>query len=149
MGLGLELRDVRVESLVPDDLAKGTSEEFLTQLPRYDAQVARRYTEAKARGQVLRYVGRVNARGEATVGLVEFEAKHAFANLALTDNVVRYVTSSYCDNPLIIQGPGAGPAVTAGRLVAELQCHASRLCAPPTVMRATSTAALHATHYAT
>ena len=120
MGLGLELRDVRVESLVPHDLATGSSEEFLAQLPRYDAQVARRYTEAKARGQVLRYVGRVTARGEATVGLVEFEAKHAFANLALTDNVVRYVTSSYCDNPLIIQGPGAGPAVTAGGVFADL-----------------------------
>jgi len=120
MGLGLELRDVRVESLVPDDLTKGSSEEFLEQLPRYDAQVARRYTEAKVRGQVLRYVGRVNAKGEATVGLFEFEAKHAFANLALTDNVVRYVTSSYCDNPLIIQGPGAGPAVTAGGVFADL-----------------------------
>ncbi|HEX9472794.1 MAG TPA: bifunctional aspartate kinase/homoserine dehydrogenase I, partial [Steroidobacteraceae bacterium] len=120
MGLGLELRDVRVESLVPDDLTKGSSEEFLAQLPRYDAQVARRYTEAKARGQVLRYVGRVNAKGEATVGLFEFAAKHAFANLALTDNVVRYVTSSYCDNPLIIQGPGAGPAVTAGGVFADL-----------------------------
>jgi aspartokinase/homoserine dehydrogenase 1 len=120
MGLGLELRDVRVESLVPQDLATGSSEEFLAQLPRYDAQVAQRYAEAKARGHVLRYVGRVTAKGEATVGLVEFEARHAFANLALTDNVVRYATSSYCDNPLIIQGPGAGPAVTAGGVFADL-----------------------------
>jgi aspartokinase/homoserine dehydrogenase 1 len=120
MGLGLELRDVHVESLVPGDLSSGSSEEFLAQLPRYDAQVAERYQAAKARDRVLRYVGRVSAAGEATVGLVELELKHAFANLALTDNVVRYVTSSYCDNPLIIQGPGAGPAVTAGGVFADL-----------------------------
>ncbi|HLQ12343.1 MAG TPA: bifunctional aspartate kinase/homoserine dehydrogenase I [Steroidobacteraceae bacterium] len=120
MGLGLEMRDVRVESLVPDDLVRGSSEEFLEQLPRYDAKLAQRFADAKARGRVLRYVGRVSAKGEATVGLDEFESKHAFANLALTDNVVRYVTSSYCDNPLIIQGPGAGPAVTAGGVFADL-----------------------------
>ena len=120
MGLKLELQDVRVESLVPGDLTGGSSEEFLAQLPRYDADMAQRYQAARARGRVLRYVGRLSAAGEATVGLVELESKHAFANIALTDNVVRYATSRYCDNPLIVQGPGAGPAVTAGGVFADL-----------------------------
>jgi aspartokinase/homoserine dehydrogenase 1 len=69
---------------------------------------------------VLRYVGRVTAEGRATVGLVELERKHAFANIALTDNVVRYATDRYCNNPLIVQGPGAGPEVTAGGVFADL-----------------------------
>jgi len=69
---------------------------------------------------VLRYVGRLTAEGEATVGLVELDAQHAFANIALTDNVVRFVTGRYCENPLIVQGPGAGPAVTAGGVFADL-----------------------------
>jgi aspartokinase/homoserine dehydrogenase 1 len=120
MGLKLELGDVRVESLVPGDLTSGSSEQFLEQLPRYDAQMAQRYASAKARGHVLRYVGRITAAGEATVGLEELDAKHSFANIALTDNVVRYSTSRYCDNPLIVQGPGAGPAVTAGGVFADL-----------------------------
>lgn len=120
MGLKLELRDVRVESLVPGDLASGSIEEFLERLPRYDAQMAQRYAAAKARGRVLRYVGRLTAAGEAMVGLVELETRHAFANIALTDNVVRFATSRYCDNPLIVQGPGAGPAVTAGGVFADL-----------------------------
>jgi aspartokinase/homoserine dehydrogenase 1 len=120
MGLKLELGDVRVESLVPGDLTGGSSEQFLEQLPRYDAQMAQRYASAKARGHVLRYVGRITAAGEATVGLEELDAKHSFANIALTDNVVRYSTSRYCDNPLIVQGPGAGPAVTAGGVFADL-----------------------------
>ncbi|MDE2250269.1 MAG: bifunctional aspartate kinase/homoserine dehydrogenase I [Gammaproteobacteria bacterium] len=120
MGLQLELGDVRVESLVPGDLAGGSSEQFLEQLPRYDAQMAQRFSAAKSRGRVLRYVGRITAAGEATVGLEELDAKHSFANIALTDNVVRYSTSRYCDNPLIVQGPGAGPAVTAGGVFADL-----------------------------
>jgi aspartokinase/homoserine dehydrogenase 1 len=79
-----------------------------------------RLDDAKARGKVLRYVARVTADGHATVGLSELDAKHAFANIALTDNVVRYATQRYCDNPLIVQGPGAGPEVTAGGVFADL-----------------------------
>ena len=54
------------------------------------------------------------------VGVVELDSKHAFANIALTDNVVRFATRRYCDNPLIVQGPGAGPEVTAGGVFADL-----------------------------
>ena len=32
----------------------------------------------------------------------------------------RFVTERYCDNPLIVQGPGAGPAVTAGGVFGDL-----------------------------
>ncbi len=79
-----------------------------------------RYETAKARGKVLRYVGRLTADGKATVGVVELDQKHAFANIALTDNVVRFATRRYCNNPLIVQGPGAGPEVTAGGVFADL-----------------------------
>ena len=75
---------------------------------------------AKKRQQVLRYVGRIDAAGKATVGLTHLEAAHAFANIALTDNVVRFATRRYCDNPLIVQGPGAGPEVTAGGVFSDL-----------------------------
>ena len=80
----------------------------------------RRFEAARAAGKVLRYVGRLGADGSATVGVVELDAKHAFANIALTDNVVRFATSRYCNNPLIVQGPGAGPEVTAGGIFADL-----------------------------
>jgi bifunctional aspartokinase / homoserine dehydrogenase 1 len=120
MGLPLELADVKVESLVPADRAAGTIEEFMTQLPRYDQAIGARLAAARARGKVLRYTGRLTAAGEATVGLRELDAGHPFANIALTDNVVRFATQRYCDNPLIVQGPGAGPAVTAGGVFADL-----------------------------
>ena len=65
-------------------------------------------------------MGRITAKGEATVGVAELDARHAFANIALTDNVVRFATARYCNNPLIVQGPGAGPEVTAGGVFADL-----------------------------
>jgi aspartokinase/homoserine dehydrogenase 1 len=120
MGLLLELSDVQIASLVPEDLVGGSSEEFLAGLSRYDEPMKQRYEQARARGRVLRYVGSVGADGRATVGLTEMEANHPFANIALTDNVVRFATARYCDNPLIVQGPGAGPAVTAGGVFADL-----------------------------
>jgi bifunctional aspartokinase / homoserine dehydrogenase 1 len=120
MGLKLEMSDVEIASLVPSDLAAGSSEEFLAGLSRYDQPMKHRYEEARARGRVLRYVGAVSSDGRATVGLTELDARHAFANIALTDNVVRFATARYCDNPLIVQGPGAGPAVTAGGVFADL-----------------------------
>jgi aspartokinase/homoserine dehydrogenase 1 len=127
MGLALELRDVRVESLVPADLGSGSIEEFMAQLPRYDAPMQQRLLEARARGKVLRYTGKVTAAGTATVGLEELDVRHAYANIALTDNVVRFATRRYRDNPLIVQGPGAGPEVTAGGVFADLLRVASYL----------------------
>jgi aspartokinase/homoserine dehydrogenase 1 len=120
MGLALELKDVKVESLVPSELAHGSIEEFMSNLPRFDAGMQQRLAAAQARGRVLRYIGRITAAGEATVGLAELERTHPFANIALTDNVVRFATRRYCDNPLIVQGPGAGPEVTAGGVFADL-----------------------------
>jgi bifunctional aspartokinase / homoserine dehydrogenase 1 len=120
MGLPLELKDVSVESLVPADLTGGSIDEFMARLPRYDAMLGERLAAARARGKVLRYTGQLSAAGEASVGLRELDSRHPFANIALTDNVVRFATRRYCDNPLIVQGPGAGPEVTAGGVFADL-----------------------------
>jgi bifunctional aspartokinase / homoserine dehydrogenase 1 len=120
MGLPLEMHEVRVESLVPDSLTRCSVDEFLDGLSAHDAAMHARYAAAAANGCVLRYIGRLTADGQATVGLAELERTHAFANIALTDNVVRFATERYNNNPLIVQGPGAGPAVTAGGIFADL-----------------------------
>ena len=120
MGLSLEMSDVSVQSLVPAALEKCNAEEYMRRLPEFDAEMAKLLEEARKNRQVLRYVGRVTADGKATVGLTRLDAGHAFAHIALTDNVVRYATRRYCDNPLIVQGPGAGPEVTAGGVFSDL-----------------------------
>ena len=125
MGLRLELGDVEVESLVPAALQKCGIEDFLERLPEFDEPMLARLEAAKARGHVLRYVGSVAVDGKAKVGVVELPTSHPFANIALTDNIVRFQTARYDKNPLIVQGPGAGPAVTAAGVFADLL----RVCA--------------------
>ncbi|HEX6638853.1 MAG TPA: bifunctional aspartate kinase/homoserine dehydrogenase I [Steroidobacteraceae bacterium] len=120
MGLKLEMQDVKVESLIPAGLEKGSIDDFLNGLPKYDDDMKERFDAAAARGKVLRYMGRLTADGKAEVGVSELDRTHAFANIALTDNVVRYATARYNSNPLIVQGPGAGPEVTAAGVFADL-----------------------------
>jgi len=120
-GLDIEMSEVEVESLVPASLQDGTPEAFMAGLPAFDAVMAQRLAEARAAGQVLRYVARLDmANRKATVQLASLDGTHAFAHMALTDNIVRYETARYCDNPLIVQGPGAGPEVTAGGVFGDL-----------------------------
>ncbi len=120
MGLTLEMSDVDVQGLVPKTLEKVSVEEFMARLSEFDAEMAAMLADATGSKQVLRYVGRIESTGRATVGLMRLDARHAFANIALTDNVVRFATRRYCDNPLIVQGPGAGPEVTAGGVFSDL-----------------------------
>lgn len=125
MGVDLELGDVEVESLVPADLADAGVEGFLQGLAAHDDALRDRYAAAEAAGEVLRFVGRVDADGHARVGLERLPSTHPFATLSLTDNVVRFVTARYRDNPLMVRGPGAGPEVTAAGVFGDLL----RLCA--------------------
>ncbi|MET4614944.1 aspartokinase/homoserine dehydrogenase 1 [Stenotrophomonas sp. 2619] len=118
-GRELSLEQVQVESLVPEALRQAGVEEFMAGLDAVDAAFAERLAAARARGAVLRYVARLSPDG-AQVGLVELPAGHAFANLRLTDNVVQFTTRRYCDNPLVVQGPGAGPEVTAAGVFADV-----------------------------
>jgi aspartokinase/homoserine dehydrogenase 1 len=126
MGLRLEMADVHLEGLVPPALANCGVDDFLARLPEFDAPMLKRLEAARERGRVIRYVGSLDAAtGKASVGLVELDRAHTFANINLTDNVVRFTTSRYNQNPLVVQGPGAGPEVTAGGVFADLL----RVCA--------------------
>jgi aspartokinase/homoserine dehydrogenase 1 len=127
MGLRLEMADVQVESLVPDALRELPIDEFLRQLSRHDDTMLQRLEDARSSGRVLRYVGRLDRSSGATVRLEALAADHPFAHMNLTDNVVRFESSRYSANPLVVQGPGAGPAVTAAGVFADVLRLASYL----------------------
>ena len=121
MGMRLEMKDILVQGLVPAGLEGGTPEEFLKALPAHDAAMAERWKKADGAGQVLRYVGRLDRQsGTATVRLEALPRTHSFAHINLTDNIVRYASARYSENPLVVQGPGAGPAVTAAGVFADV-----------------------------
>ena len=119
-GVRIGLDDVQLESLVPEALQHVDKATFLTRLPELDSALGARLTSARTRGCVLRYVARLEADGAATVGLREVPLQDALANILPTDNVVRFTTERYLDNPLVVKGPGAGPEVTAMGIFADL-----------------------------
>jgi aspartokinase/homoserine dehydrogenase 1 len=121
IGMRLELGDIDVESLVPEPLRKVASvDEFLKGLPAFDTQMDQLYQAAAAAGEVLRYVGSVSPRGVAEVKLKRYPKTHPFASLSGTDNIFAFTTRRYHQQPLIVQGPGAGPEVTAGGVFGDL-----------------------------
>jgi aspartokinase/homoserine dehydrogenase 1 len=130
IGMSLELSDVDVRSLVPEALQSGSADDFLAALPKYDADMEALRRDAEAKGEVLRFVGRVGRSGRAGVALRSYPASHPFARIQLTDNIVLFRTARYSDNPLVVQGPGAGREVTAAGVFADLLRLASYLGAP-------------------
>jgi aspartokinase/homoserine dehydrogenase 1 len=119
-GFALGSEEVDVESLVPESLRELDTEQFLTRLEELDAPLAARHADAQSRGNVLRYLARLNQRGRARVGLVEVPSSHPAARLNGTDNQFAITTIRYNTTPLVIQGPGAGPEVTAQALLGDV-----------------------------
>ena len=120
MGHEIEIGDFPVQNLVPENLRECSVEEFLKRLPEHDATILKRFERAQADGQQLRYVARLEQTGNAAVALEAVSAEHAFCNINLTDNIVQFETDRYAENPLVIQGPGAGPEVTASGVFGDL-----------------------------
>ena len=120
LGHKTEIGDFPIQSLVPEALADGSIDEFLDRLSEYDDDMKATYEAAAAAGKNLRYVGRLDADGNVAVGLESVDASHPFSNINLTDNIVQFESDRYSANPLFVQGPGAGPEVTAGGVFAEL-----------------------------
>jgi aspartokinase/homoserine dehydrogenase 1 len=119
LGFEGELSDVEVESLVPADAATTPLADFLSTLEKYDARWAERVAAARSRDAVLRYRATATSRS-VTVGLVEVPAASALGALSGTDNQFAFRTGRYDSNPLVITGPGAGPAVTAAGVLNDV-----------------------------
>lgn len=123
IGIEVELCDVPVKSLVPSDLAREdvSIRDFMQRLPEYDEELTAMANEAAEAGELLRYVGVVNAQtGHCAVELRRYSKNHPFGRLQGSDNIVSFRTKRYDAQPLVVQGPGAGAAVTAAGVFGDL-----------------------------
>ena len=124
-GFALGSDEVDVQSLVPESLRALAAAAFLERLEdgrleELDAPLAALHAQARSRGNALRFLARLNQRGRARVGLVEVNAAHPAARLYGTDNQFALTTTRYHSQPLVIQGPGAGPEITAQALLGDV-----------------------------
>ncbi|MEO0366265.1 MAG: bifunctional aspartate kinase/homoserine dehydrogenase I [Pseudomonadota bacterium] len=130
LGFEIELDDVEVESLVPEGMEDLTVDAFLSALADADAAMSARVLDALNQKSCLRYIATLDSDGRVSVALQTVPQSDTFARLALTDNMIRIRSDRYATNPLVIQGPGAGPEVTAAGIFADLLRLADRLRGP-------------------
>ena len=119
-GRELSIGDVDVESLVPAHLREVTREEFLARLEELDAPMRARLDAAQAQGLALRHLAKLDRDGRASVGVVALPPGHPCRHTRLTDNLVQFRSERYAENPLVVQGPGAGPQVTAAGVFGDV-----------------------------
>lgn len=117
-----------VQSLIPSALESvASSDEFMQKLPNYDDELKQLKLEAAKENKVLRFVGKVDFPSNVvSVGIEKYDYSHPFASLKGSDNVISIQTKRYT-NPLVIQGAGAGAAVTAAGVLADVIKIAQRL----------------------
>ena len=119
-GTRLELDDIENDSFLPESsLAVDTVPEFLETLKVEAEHFNKIYKKAVANNCRLKFVAQFD-NGKAKVGLQEIPSDHPFYNLEGSDNIVLFFTERYPVQPLIIKGAGAGAAVTASGLFADI-----------------------------
>jgi bifunctional aspartokinase / homoserine dehydrogenase 1 len=120
IGHEVSLSDVEVFDLVPAELKSCNLEEFFAELPAYDKHIQTSIEKANAANERLCYVGSIQHNGTIKVAIESFPKSHPFASLKGTDNMLIFQTRRYHNQPLVIQGPGAGAEVTSAGIFADL-----------------------------
>ena len=119
-GLEVDLSDVVVEPILPDSCLSAPSvDEFYQALEAAESHFNVLKEQALSSNSVLRYIGEVS-KGCMTIKLSFADAGHPFYNLSGSDNIIAFTTDRYRNNPLVIKGPGAGAAVTAAGVFADI-----------------------------
>ncbi|WP_069132744.1 homoserine dehydrogenase family protein [Rhodohalobacter halophilus] len=118
-GIKIERDEVAVDSLIPEHLQNVEPGQFLEGLKDSDKDWEKRIAEESQKGKVLRYTGKLTGR-KISVGIEAVPKLSALGSLTGTTNLITLRTKRYNDQPLTIQGPGAGKEVTAAGVLADL-----------------------------
>ena len=124
LGLKNEFEDIRIENLIPEGLRDKSLSQFLGDQTLLNAAFKTRL-DALAEGHVLRYVGELSGdlqqeKGRLEVKLESVSVDEPLGSVKGADSLIEIYTESYGAHPLVIQGAGAGAAVTARGVFGDL-----------------------------
>jgi aspartokinase/homoserine dehydrogenase 1 len=118
--LQLELSDIKIESVLPGFFdASGSIDEFMANLPGIDAHFTEKVEAAKQQGKVLRYVGSIS-KGQCVVSVQSVGKDHPLNAIKDGENALAIHSHYYQPIPYVIRGYGAGAAVTAAGVFADI-----------------------------
>ena len=125
-GYKVEQDDVEKHLFVPDSYFEGSIEDFWKRLPELDADFECRRKVLEAENKRWRFVATMEADEnnpssfKTSVALKEVPYGHPFYGLEGSNNIVLLTTERYKEYPMLIQGYGAGAAVTAAGVFANI-----------------------------
>jgi len=125
-GYKVEQDDVEKHLFVPDSYFEGSLDDFWKRLPELDADFEARRKVLEQEGKRWRFVATMEADGnnpssfKTSVALKEVPQGHPFYGLEGSNNIVLLTTERYKEYPMLIQGYGAGAAVTAAGVFANI-----------------------------
>jgi homoserine O-acetyltransferase len=121
IGLTVEFEDVVIESLVPENLTSiDRYEDFIAEKNLLDAHFEAIKSTLGA-DEVLRYTGELDVTNQSLkVALVKASKRSPLGNIKNADSIFEIYTESYGEQPIVIQGAGAGAKVTARGVYSDL-----------------------------
>ncbi|MGE5395386.1 MAG: bifunctional aspartate kinase/homoserine dehydrogenase I [Candidatus Saccharibacteria bacterium] len=118
-GYEFDMKDIKINTFVPSKYFEGSVDDFWKKIPEIDAEFEEKRKKLTAEGRLWRFVAKFE-EGKAEIGLREIPYNHPFADLQGSNNLVMFTTERYHDFPMIIKGYGAGAAVTAAGVFADI-----------------------------
>jgi aspartokinase/homoserine dehydrogenase 1 len=119
-GYQMEMEEIENNCFLPDECMKTTNnDDFFKSLISHEAHFNKLLSETKEKESRIKFVASFD-NGKASVGLQFIPKESPFYNLEGKDNIVEFYTDRYVDQPLIIKGAGAGAAVTASGIFADV-----------------------------
>lgn len=118
-GYQFEMKDIKINRFIPEKYFEGSVDDFWKNIPEIDGEFESNRKKLAEAGRMWRFVAKFD-EGKAEIGLQEISAGHPFADLQGSNNLVMFTTERYHEFPMIIKGYGAGAAVTAAGVFADI-----------------------------
>jgi len=118
-GYQFDMKDIKINTFIPDSYFAGSVDDFWKNVPQIDQEFEANRKKLAQSGKFWRFVAKFD-QGKAEIGLQEIGAGHPFADLQGSNNLVMFTTERYQEFPMMIKGYGAGAAVTAAGVFADI-----------------------------
>ncbi len=118
-GKEIEMDEIANNNFMPEACMQGSVADFYKEMEKHEAHFKKIFDEANTAGCKLKFVAAYH-NGKATVGLQHIPPQHDFYHLYGKDNIILFFTERYAEQPLVIKGAGAGAAVTASGIFADI-----------------------------